>query len=163
MNAEKDTKEERLSSTQRWLELLVIPAMLLLFVYLLLHQRRGTGFFTAAFGPLEMFCLYGPIFFALIPPVIRAMTGRRNPARPFDAAMNLFLAAGSLWLVITFPFDFSHLADILPGPARFLLAWMGNGIGRLLLILQAVLGPVTAIPAILKYFSVRRQEMEANR
>ena len=162
MNAASEkTEKETLTPAERWLEGIGIIAMPLLFGFLAYHQWANTGFFTDRFGSLEMFCLYGPIIFNLSAPIIRALTGRRNPARPFEAATSLFLAVGSLWLLIAFPFDFSHLADALPGPIRFVLAWVTDGIGKALMILQVVLGPISALPTIWKYLSIRRQEPEA--
>jgi hypothetical protein len=156
----KETEKELLTPAQRWLEASTVVAMLLLLAFLVYHQQANTGFFTARFGAAEMFCLYGPILLALIAPAIRAVTGRRNPARPFDAATSLSLALGSLWLLIVFPFDFSHLADALPGALRFVLAWVTNAIGRIPLILQVIIGPISAISTTWKYFSTRRQEPE---
>jgi hypothetical protein len=156
----KKTEKELLTPAQRWLEASIVVAMLLLLAFLVYHQQANTGFFTAGFGALEMFCLYGPILLALIAPLIRAVTGRRNPARPFDAAARLFLALGSLWLLIVFPFDFSHLADALPGAFRFVLAWVTNAVGRIPLILQIITGPISAILITWKYISVRRQGSE---
>lgn len=156
----KEKEKDVVNSKQRWLELLVVPAMLLLFGFLFYHQSAGTGFFTGKFGPLERVCLYGPIFMSLIPPVVRATTGRRNPARPFEAATSLSLAAGSLWLFIVFPFDFSHLTDPLPGVIQGVFSWMTDGVGKVLLIFQVIIGPLSAIAAILRFRSVRRQQSE---
>ena len=152
------TDEQALTAAQRWAGLIIVVAMLLLFCFFAYHELANTGLFTAAFGPLEMFCLYGPILLALVAPIARALNGRQNPARPFEAATNMFMAIGALWLVIVFPFDFSHLADVLPGAIRFVLSWITNDIGRVLLLLQVVVGPISALTTTLKYLSVRRQE-----
>jgi len=144
-----------LSPAQRWLEILVIPAMLLLLGFLVYHQVANTGFFTAKFGPLEMLCLYGPIVFAGVAPAVRALTGHRNPARPFEAVTSLFLAVGSLWLLLVFPFNFTHLADALPGPIHFVLAWVPDGLGKILLIFQIIIGPFSALLTVLKFLSLR--------
>lgn len=152
------TDKEVLTTSQRWVELISVVAMLLLFGFFVYHQVANTGFFTAKFGALEMFCLYGPIFISLAAPVVRALNGRRNPARPFDVATYLFLAIGSLWLLIVFPFNFSHLADALPGAIRFILSWITNDIGKVLLILQVIVGPISAFLTTRKYLSFRRRE-----
>ncbi len=153
------TGEPGLTPLQRRAGLLITGAMLVLFGFLAAHQFMHTGFFTFAFGPVEMFCLYGPILVSLAPPVIRALSGRQNLARPFDAATSLFLALGSLWLLIVFPFDFTHLADVLPGVIRFLLSWFADDLGRALLILQVIICPILALVTITKYFTVRRSEL----
>jgi hypothetical protein len=156
------TDEQVLTTSSRWVELIIVVAMLLLFGFLAYHQLANTGFFTATFGSLEMFSLYGPILLSLASPVARALNGRRNPARPFEVATNLFLAIGSLWLLIVFPFNFSYLADPLPGAIRFVLSWITNDIGKVALILQVIVGPISALLTTFKYLSVRRRET-ANR
>ncbi len=153
------TGEPGLTPLQRRAGLLITGAMLVLFGFLAAHQFMDTGFFTDSFGPVEMFCLYGPILVSLAPPVIRALNGQQNPARPFDAATSLCLALGSLWLLIVFPFEFAHLADIRPGAVRFLLSWVTNDLGRALLILQVIIGPLSALATIAKYLAVRRSEL----
>ena len=79
--ADKDT----LSLPQRAGEGIFVVCMLLLFAFLLYHQAANTGFFTEKFGTFEMFWLYGPILFGISAPALRAWTGQRNPARPFEA------------------------------------------------------------------------------
>ncbi len=158
----KETNDQEiLTRQQRWLELLVLPAMLLLSAFLVYHQVADTGFFTEKFGTMEMLGLYVPIVANLLPPIARALTGRRNPARPFEAATSLLLMAGSLWLVIVFPFDYSHLADILPAAIRPLLAWVTDGLGKALLIFQVIIGLPSASIALWKYSSIRSQKVEA--
>lgn len=151
--------KEVLTIGQRVGELISVVLMLLLFSFFVYHQVAQTGFFTAKFGALEMFCLYGPILLSLIAPVVRAVSGRRNPARPFDVATNVFLAIAAIWLLMVFPFNFAHLADALPGAIRFVLAWITNDIGRVFLILQLIIGSITAILTTWKYLSMRRREL----
>lgn len=149
---------ETLTPAGRWGELAIIGAMLGLLGYLAVHQWARTGFFTAAFGPREMLALYGPILISFAAPIVRAVTGQRNPGRPFEALTNLCLALGSLWLLIVFPFDYSHLADPLPGALRFVLAWITNGVGRAFMILQVILCPISALAALWRYVSVRHRQ-----
>ncbi len=150
------TNNEILTPSQRVGGLAVVGAMLLVFGFFALHQLMHTGFFTARFGTTERVALYGPILVAFAAPIVRAISGRRNPARPFEAATNLFLAVGSLWLVITFPFNFAHLADVLPDGIRFVISWISNDIGRFVLMLQVIIGGITALLTMLKYLSMRR-------
>lgn len=150
--------QEVLTPAQRLGEAVIIAVQLLLFGFFALHQSSRTGFFTARFGTLEMVCLYGPILFSLIPPAIRALSGRRNPARPFEAAANLSLAAGTGWLLHRFPLDFTHLADVLPAAIRFLLAWVTDDLGRIPMYLQVIFMPISVVVNIWRYFLVRRRE-----
>lgn len=150
------TDRDILTTLQRWLELSFDAPMIVLFGFFAYHQWANTGFLTPKFGPFEMLCLYGPIVVALVAPAVRAWSGRRDPARPWDVVMKLSLAAGSLWLLTVFPFDFSHLADILPGPIRFLISWITDDIGRIIMVVQVVLGLITAITTTARYVSPRR-------
>lgn len=154
MNA-KPTEKEVLSTPARWAELVIVAAMLVLLGFLVNHQSVNSGFFTEKFGTFEMVCLYGPILLSLAAPIVRAVIGRRNPARPYEAATSLFLGLGSLWLLNVFPFDFTHLADTLPSGLQFVLAWFTNDIGRIPLILQVIIGPISAIVHLWKYATRR--------
>ena len=145
-------EREVLTTPQRIGEGVTIVVLLLMAGFFRLHQSMDTGFFTADFGPTAMLCLYGPIAVALIPPAIRALGGRRNPARLFEAAANLSLALGSLWLLRVFPFDFTHLADVFPAPMRFGLAWMTNDIGRYFMIFQVTVMFIAAIANTVRFF-----------
>ncbi|HVB62779.1 MAG TPA: hypothetical protein VNE61_16420 [Ktedonobacteraceae bacterium] len=153
------TDKEVLTTGQRFGEFVSVVATLLLCGFFVYHQVANTGFFTAKFGALEMFCLYGPILVSLAAPAVRAVTGRRNPARPLEVATNVFMAIAALWLLEVFPFNFSHLADALPGAIHFVLAWITNDIGKVLLILQIIIGSISAFLTTWKYLSMRRREI----
>lgn len=149
------TERDRLTWVQRPLELFTDVAMMGLLGFLVYHQQTNSGFYTEQFSQLAMFCLYGPILLSLAAPAIRAWTGHRNPARPFEIATHLFLALGSLWLLMNFPFNFAHLADTLPAGLHFALAWVTDDIGRILLLLQVIIGPIAALLTGLRYFAFR--------
>lgn len=155
----KKTDKEVLTTAQRWGELISVVPMLLLFGFFAYHQIANTGFFTAKFGALEIFCLYGPILVSLAASGVRALNGHRNPARPFDVATYLFLAIAALWFLLVFPFNFSHLADALPGAFHFVISWITNDIGKVFLILQVIIGPISAFLATRNYLSFRRREL----
>ncbi|MEX1248310.1 MAG: hypothetical protein WEA61_07485 [Anaerolineales bacterium] len=147
---------EVLSLLERWLEVIfTIIAMAFVAGFFAAHQVLNTGFFTAEFGAYEMLALYGPMALSLVPPIIRASLGVRNPARPMEAIANTALAVGALWLFFVFPFDVSHLADILPGPVQFVFSWLTDGMARIVLILQVVIGVLTAIGKMGKFISVQ--------
>lgn len=155
------TEAEILAPSQRLAGLATLVAMALLFGFFAIHQLANMGFFTAAFGSFEKVCLYGPILVSFAPPIVRALSGRQNPARLFEVASNLALAIGSLWLAIAFPFNFAHLSDVLPGAIRFIFSWITNDVGRLILILQVIIGLVFAPLTIFTFFSVRRRTSAA--
>lgn len=153
------TDHEILTPSQRWVgPLATIVAMFVLLGFFAIHQWTNTGYFTDTFGTVERLALYVPIVVSFGAPLARMVTGRQNPARPFEAAMNISLAIGSLWLAIVFPFNFAHLTDVLPEAVRFVLSWINNEIGRLVLILQVVIGIIFAPRTIVTFLSVRQHE-----
>ena len=148
------TDKEVLTTAQRWGEVSIsVVPMLLLFGFFADHQvAHITGLLHSRIRSVgEMFCLYGPILVSLAAPGVRAVSGRRNPARPFDAATYVFLAIAALWFLMVFPFNFSYLADALPGALHFVLSWITNDIGKVFLILQVIIGPISAFLTTRKY------------
>jgi hypothetical protein len=145
---------EILTMPQRWAGLYTDVLMLLLLAFFVYHQHINSGFFTEAFGVLPMLALYVPIVISLAPPLQRLFQGRRNPARPLEAITDLSLAIGSACLLAYFPFDFSHLADPFPPEMRFAFAWITNDIGRVILILQLVIGLISALSTMYSYLKV---------
>jgi len=157
MNESQENKE-RLSYLERFGEAVAAVMLVLLFGFFVRHQSLDTGYFTERFGTLEMFALYVPLFAAIIPLCILAWTGRRNPARPYEVVSNLLLASASLWLVIIFPFDYSHLADVLPAGLQFILAWVTDDIAKVVFVLQVIIGIVTAITTTWKYTTINQHD-----
>ncbi len=152
------TDHELLTPMERWVgPVATVLAMLVLLGFFALHQLSRTGFFTDRFGAPEMLALYGPILVSFGAPIVRAIRGRQNPARPFEAATNISLALGSLWLAIVFPFSFAHLTAVLPEVLGFIFAWINDDLGRIILILQVIIGVIAAPLALFSYFSVRRR------
>lgn len=136
------------TSGQKLGEALIGGALLLLTGFFVLHQTRQTGFFNQNFGTLEAILLYGPLLLAILDCAAQVIGGRHNPARPFEAASGLLLGVAAVWFLIHFPFEFSHLGDVLPEALRPLLGWVTNDLGRIPLVIQVIAGPVGAIQAI---------------
>lgn len=142
-----------LTPPERLGQLVIVGMMVLLTGFFVYHQYTHTGFFTDKFGTWEMLALYGPILLGMAAPLSRGLNGHRNPARPLEALGSLALALGSLWLLVVFPFDYAHLADPLPQVSRFVMSWITDNIGRLLLILQIIIGPIAALLQMWKFIT----------
>ena len=67
------------------------------------------------------------------------------------------LVVVSLLLVTIFPFCYSHLADTLPIGIQFVLAWVTGDIARIVLMLQVVIGIITAITVFWRYVTFKNQ------
>jgi len=148
-------RRELLSLPQRLAESFFSAiALFILGGFFVTHQLLQTGFFTDRFGPVEMVCLYGPLILSLAAPLARALSGQRNPARPVEVVTHLCAALAGLWLLQVFPFDFIHLADALPAELHFLLAWMSDSVGKLLLLLQVAIGVLAALFTLVTYVMV---------
>ncbi len=152
--------KEHLPIWQRGMESVSIVLMVGLFGFMVYHQQTNSGFFTEKFGALEMACLYVPMALAVSAMLIRVLTGQQQPARPVEILRSLALGLGSLWLLIVFPFNFAHLTDTLPETLRVVLSWITNDIGRILLILQAVFGPISALVTAWQYVSIRHRRTD---
>ncbi len=48
------------------------------------------------------------------------------------------------WIFVAFPLNFAHVADVVPTPFQFILSWITNDIGRIIVAL-ALLASVIAV------------------
>jgi len=133
---------------------IMIVLVTLYFVY---SQVLQTGFFTSTFGTLEMFLFYVPVPLGIGVNVIRLATGRRNPARPLETLDALSIAFAGIWLFIVFPFNFAHLADLLPSFLQFILSWIPNYLGRAIVLIAGLGGLFNCVYTPIVYLSVRRE------
>ena len=121
------------------------------------HQTTATGFFTSNFGAAETFFLYSPIVLFAATVVARIIIGRKNMVRPLDTVLLALVAIGTVWLYIAFPFEFSHLADVLPDSLRFVLNWISDDIARIVMILQILGSSFFAVYTAILYVYVSRE------
>jgi hypothetical protein len=83
--------------------------------YLVGHQTRSTGFFTATFGTLEMLLLYGALVFWIATSTL-ILIGRKNLSRDLDSFGGLFfVTVGNVWLLVVFPFEFAFFCRPVAG------------------------------------------------
>jgi hypothetical protein len=157
-NQTSKASRERLSAPQRFGEVVGLLFSLLPIAYFMYSFAAGTGFFTSAFGPWEQFWFFAPMFVSLAAPLVRALVGRRNAARPFQILSNVLLAVGSWVLLVVFPFDFSHLGDALPWGLSFMLNWVPDWLGRVGLVLAIVGGTIGALSTTWRFISASRSE-----
>jgi len=154
---EAEAKKDRLSLSNRAGKVVGILAILLCLWFFLAHQTSSTGFFTSKFGQTEIFLFYAPILLDIIKTAARAAIGRKNVLRPLDAVHMALSFVAFVWLFAIFPFDFSHLADVLPGFLRFLLQWISNDFMRGVMALAMIAIPVAAVYTAALYVFVRRE------
>jgi hypothetical protein len=140
--AENEAARDYIKKSQRGGGTASLIGVVLVTAFFYAHQAWSTGFFTASFGSTEAFFLYGSILLGIIGPVARAITGRRNLARLPESVASVFWIIASLWLLIVFPFDFTHFSDVVPDFLRFIISWITNDIARVLIALGTAGGVV---------------------
>ena len=90
--------------------------------YLGFHQFWSTGFFTSAFGIMEMIMLYGSWICWIITSGLEGVFGQRLLSRLFDTFGGIiFIVLATAWLFVVFPFEFTYFANVLPSFLRFLV------------------------------------------
>ncbi len=155
---ETNRVENGMSPARRWSGLYTLGLIILLLIFFAYHQSKRTGFFTSSFGSAEMVALYIPIVISMLAPIIRLVQGRNEAARLVDAVSDVCLAIGSLWMWITFPLNFAHFADVLPSGIQFAFTWLNDSMGRIILILQIVIGLISAFSSAVSYTRERGKQ-----
>ncbi len=150
-----------LTTAQRRAGLYTVFAMLVLLGYFLYLQITNSGFFTDEFKWPEMLALYIPILLSMAAPIQRFITGKADSATAIEAVADFSMAIGALILLVTFPFDFSHLADPLPANMQFLFSWITDTVGKVILVLQIVIGSLSGLAKTRDYYRMKRENSTA--
>ena len=160
-HAQSMAKKDVMKLSERAGEIIGIFCVLILLTFFILHQTSSTGFFTPKFGSLEKFLFYGSLSFGIITSIGKIVVGRKNPIRPLDTFGAVFSGIALLWLLNFFPFDFSHLSDILPDSLRVIVMWISNDIAKLFMMLGIIISFIVAAYTIALYISIRRLNCQA--
>ena len=155
-HVEKEAKKDVMKLSERAGEIIGIFCILMLLIFFITHQTSATGFFTTKFGQLEQFLFYGSLLFGIIPNIGKMIIGRKNAIRPLEAFGAIFSGIALLWLLHVFPFDFTHLTDVLPEILRLITIWISNDIAKIFMIIGIVGSFVTALYIIVLYVSIHR-------
>lgn len=157
-SVEEELEEyDKLSVEDRVISIGVIMIFPLILFYLIAHQMLSTGFFTAAFGIVEMILLYGSLIFWIVTCTVLLLEFK-DLSRNIDSFGGLgFCAVSFFWFFLVFPFDFAHFADALPEVFRFLLQWISNEFARVLLVLGFLLLVFLAVFSGLQRVMVRKE------
>ncbi|UCE96912.1 MAG: hypothetical protein JSV51_04845 [Candidatus Bathyarchaeota archaeon] len=156
-HGKSEAKKDRLSYSDRIGNVAGIVVTILVTSYFIAHQMWATGFFTSKFGLLEMFLFYGLLIYQAVPATLKALFGRRNFARLFEIFGAVFGTVVLAWFFVSFPFDFTYFANVLPSFLRFLLQWISNDIIRVLMVIGLIAAPGMAIYLTALYMFVRNE------
>ena len=131
---------------------LIVIVNVLMMLYFVSHQIGNTGFFTSKFGALEMIMLYGSLIAWIITGTLDGILGQRLLSRLFDAFGGIvFIAISMAWLLVVFPFDFAHFADVMPEFVKFLVQWISNDIAKGLLVIGVILMVIASVYSPIAY------------
>jgi hypothetical protein len=148
---------------ERFVGIAIVVFSVLLILYFVAHQRRSTGFFTASFGTPEMVLFYGVLILGIISAGLEGVFGQRFYSRLFDVFGGLILAAVcTIGLLIVFPFEFAHFADVMPDSLSFLVRWISNDIARVLMVLAIIvyIGAAAYCPIAYGFVEIKRSRQE---
>lgn len=132
-----------------------IIGVVLVTLFFYSHLAWSTAFFLPSFGTMDAFLLYGSILLGMIGPLTRGTTGRRNLARLPEMLASAFWIVASLWLLVVFPFDFTHFADVVPDFLRFLVSWITDDIAKVLIIIGTLGGIAFIVFNVILYNKVK--------
>ncbi|MEE9163256.1 MAG: hypothetical protein V3U17_00440 [Thermoplasmata archaeon] len=156
-HVEGEAKKDSLPLSERAGSVVGFIVILLVTLFWVVHQTSSTGFFTSGFGPAEAFLFYLSLLFGLVPTAARIVVGRKNVVRPLDMLNMVLIVVAILWLLWVFPFDFSHLADVLPESLRFLLQWISDDVAKVVMTIAIIATSIRIIYTSVLYVSVRRE------
>ena len=140
----------------------VLIGTFLVAAFFVAHQAWSTGFFTPSFGLLGTILFYCALVLGLtyplgVPVSLKEHFGRRMELA-YETSTALFWTITAAWLLVVFPLNFSQLTAVVPGPLKFILAWITNDIGRVLLGM-ALVGAFAFIPFyILQFVTMGRKQ-----
>lgn len=160
----KTAKEElgnEIKADDKIASILLIVVNGLFGLYLIAHQMGSTGFFAPKFSAFEMVMLYGIMIYWITTSVL-ILIGQKHPSRDLDSYGGLFFATFAIgWLIVIFPFSFTHFSDVLPDFLRFLVQWISNEIGLVLLILLFVIHLIFAVYSLILRLYVRKARKQS--
>jgi hypothetical protein len=154
----KTAAEEALPRNERVVGISIVVFCVLMIIFFVAHQTQSTGFFTSKFGALEMLLFYGFWIFWITTASLEAIFSQRLLSRIVDTFGGLIFATISIAsLLVLFPYDFTHLADVLPESIRFLVQWISNDIARVIMVLLVIAHLAAAIYSPFAYTFVDKE------
>ena len=158
--AKVDAKKD-LPLNERIVGIAIVVFCVVMILFFLSHQIDSTGFFTLKFGAFEMLLFYGFWIFWITTAGLEAILSQRLLSRIVDTFGGLIFAIISIaTLLVIFPYDFTHLADVLPESIRFLVSWISNDVARVIMVILAILHLAAAFYSPFAYKFVDKKRLK---
>jgi hypothetical protein len=107
----------------------------LVFGFYMAHYAWSTGFFTSAFTPVLAVLFFASVLYVMVNTSAKAITPRKDTLALIELVGAVLFVVVAAWIFEVFPLNFTHVADVIPTPFQFLLSWLTNDIGRILVAL----------------------------
>ncbi|MFA5363583.1 MAG: hypothetical protein WC325_00175 [Candidatus Bathyarchaeia archaeon] len=159
----KTEADKGIPRNERAVGVVIFAVNFFVMLYFVAHQVWSTGFFTSAFGTVEMIMLYGYLVAWMITSALDGIFGQRLLSRIFDAFGGvLFMAISLVWLLAVFPFDFAYFANVLPVSIRFVVQLISNDIARVIMVIGTIAFLVASVysPIAYKFVNIQRFKRE---
>ena len=157
----KAEADKGVPSNDRFVGVVIVVVSILMMLYFAANQVWSTGFFTTAFGTLEIIMLYGNLTAWIITGTLEGVLGQRFLSRLFDVFGGIiFITISLAWLTLVFPFNFAYFADVLPDFLRFLVQWLSNEIARVLMVIGVIVFTVVAVYSPVAYRFVSKERFK---
>lgn len=115
------------------------------------HLVWSTGFFTSAFTPGLAALFFTSISWTIINVASKAISPRKDVVALVELIGAALFASVTAWLYLVFPFNFTHLADVVPAQLQFMLNWITNDLGRILVGLILVASIIALAVSAVKF------------
>jgi len=155
--AEREAKRDRMKTSDRIGNLISVIVSIVVTIYFYGNYSGNTGLFTSNFTSADAALFFGAAIIGMAPSAARFLVGRRNPTRLLDALTAGFFLIAVVWFLATYPFDMSHLADLLPNGWHGLLSWVSDNFVKALMVI-GIIASVFIIPyTLMLYLAVRKK------
>ena len=123
----------------------------LVFGFYMAHYAWSTGFFTSGFTPALATLFFLSVLYVIVNSVAKAVTARKDVVALVELIGAVLFLAVAAWFFAAFPLNFAHVADVLPVPVQFLLTWLTNDIGRILVALVLLAAAIAFVVDVVKF------------
>ncbi|QLH75257.1 MAG: hypothetical protein HPY73_07280 [Methanomassiliicoccales archaeon] len=153
----KEANKDVLKASDRAGNVIGAVFSVIVILYFIELYSSSSGFFKEDITDIELGLFFWAAIFGISPSIVRATVGSRNISRPLDILSTIFVLIAVLVLLSSFPFDFEHLDDLLPGPLRFMLNWINDGVARAFMWFIAIVSLFMVPYTTALYLSVRKK------
>ncbi|MBO0888202.1 hypothetical protein J2P12_03790 [Candidatus Bathyarchaeota archaeon] len=123
----------------------------LVFSFYMAHYAWSSGFFTRDFTPLLAALFFASVLYSIATSLTKALTLRKDVVALVELVGAVVFLTVAAWFFVAFPLNFAHVADVLPAPFQFLLTWLTNDIGRVVVAAVLLAAAITFTVDVVKF------------